>query len=661
MLTVGVDTGGTFTDFVVIDGDALQVHKELSTPDAPERAILQGLAALGLGDGRKARLVLGSTVATNAVLERKGARTAFVTNRGFADLLTIGRQARPELYNLMPIPVPPPVPHELCLETGGRLGADGSVVDPITAADCEALANAVERLHPEAIAVTLLFSFLDDRFEQAIARALADRFGDALFISLSSEVLPEYREYERGITTWLNAYVGPLMQRHLQRLRAALGARWSLGVMQSAGITCDAEFAGRRAVNLLLSGPAGGLQGAKTIAALANRDRLISFDMGGTSTDVALIDRELGLTNEGIVGRYPVGVLMVDMHTIGAGGGSIASVDAGGLLHIGPESAGADPGPACYGRGGSAPTVTDAHLVVGHLPSDTRLGGHLALDREAAYAVLAVLGDKLGGRSAEQAATGVIRVATEHMHHALRYISVERGHDPRAFSLVCFGGAGGLHVCALAESLNMRSAFVPVHAGVLSALGLLAAPPGRQLSRTLRRPLRDCDESVLATAIAELEATGRAQLRAEGVATAACRYLRSFDLCYQGQAYTLNIPWGPLPRAERMFHEQHEQRYGHRLETPVELVNIRVGMTLPAPALPLPPDRGVSGRPEGARPVHGIDEPVPLWSRLRMPVDDALAGPLIIADPEATTFVAPNWTARRDRYGNIALDYLLRA
>ncbi|MDH3981126.1 MAG: hydantoinase/oxoprolinase family protein, partial [Gammaproteobacteria bacterium] len=379
---LGVDTGGTFTDFVSFDGARLRVHKVLSTPDAPERAILQGIAELGLStDGLQ--VIHGSTVATNAALERKGVRTAYITNRGMADVLTIGRQARRELYNLQPQPALPPVPRELCLEVGVRMGADGVHVAELTAADRSALLASIEQLRPEAVAINLLFSFLDDSDERSIESWLPD----GMFVSRSSEVLPEYKEYERGIATWLNAWVGPRVAGYLERLDQAL-APAPVAVMQSAGGTVRADLAGRKAVHLLLSGPAGGLMGARLIGQQAGHTRLLTFDMGGTSTDVALIDGDIRLTSEGHIGPWPVAVPMVDMHTIGAGGGSIARLDSGGLLQVGPESAGAVPGPACYGQGGTQVTVTDANLVLGRLQPDAFLGGAMTLDAGAARRVL---------------------------------------------------------------------------------------------------------------------------------------------------------------------------------------------------------------------------------------------------------------------------------
>ena len=650
---LGIDSGGTFTDFIYYDGRELRVHKLLSSPEAPERAILQGLADLGLGY-QGLRLVHGTTVATNAVLEGKGARTVFVTNRGFRDLLSIGRQARTGLYNLLPQRRPPPVPRELCLETGGRLGADGSVVEDLSEADLAVLRERIVALDAEAVAINLLFSFLDERFERAIEAALpAD-----LFISRASAVLPQYREYERGITTWLNAYVGPLVEGYLGRLgRALCPAR--VAVMQSAGQTCAAGQAGRGAVHLLLSGPAGGLKGAQFTAALAGFDRIMSLDMGGTSTDVALIDRHIGLTDNTCLGGYPVAVPMVDMHTIGAGGGSIARVDAGGLLQVGPESAGAEPGPACYGRGGVAATVTDAHVVLGRLPPQTRLGGGLALHRDAAEVALLDLAGALGLADAAQAASGVIRLVNEHMAAALRVISVNRGIDPRGFVLVSFGGAGGLHVCELAELLGMRRALVPAQAGVLSALGMLVAAPGRQLVRTLNRPLEDCPDGEIEAAFRELERQGRAQLEAEGVAAEEIRIQRGLDLCYQGQARALYVPWDGREQTGKVFEKGHRQRYGHELVLPLQLVNLRLGVSGPSLQLHMPgPGEGREEGGDGPQQacVHGQQDPVAVVSRAVLVPGHDFDGPLIILDPIATTWVAPGWRGRIDGRGMLLLE-----
>lgn len=648
---VGIDTGGTFTDFVCLTPDgAPRIHKVLSTPRAPEQAILQGIGELGL-DGRALFIVHGSTVATNAVLEGKGVRTVFITNHGLRDLLTIGRQARRALYDLQPPPETPPVPRELCLETGGRLGAHGEVITPLTAADLAGLRAAVDRLAPRAVAINLLFSFLDERFEREIAAAMPA----GVFVSRSSAVLPEYKEYERGIATWLNASVGPLVEDYLNRLTRALPAA-RIAVMQSSGDTIAAAQAGAQAVRMLLSGPAGGLAAVRRLGADSGRHQLLSFDMGGTSTDVALIDGEPRLGSEGRIGGYPVAVPMVDMHTIGAGGGSIAWLDEGGLLRVGPASAGADPGPACYGRAGRAPTVTDANLVLGRLPADGFLGGRMRLDRAAAMQALAGVARPLG-LGVEEAAAGIVRIADEHMAQALRVISVQRGIDPRGHTLASFGGAGGLHVCALAETLGITQALVPVHAGVLSALGMLVAPRGRQLSRSVARPLREFSVADIERGLGELVARGRAGLLEEGVAEQDITVTRTLDLRYQGQSHGLNVAWEDPARCAAAFHELHRLRYGHRLELPLELVNLRAGLRAPAPDLaltppPAPPHPAV---PRARVDLHGGANGAAVYARAELARGQQVTGPALITETVATTYLAPGWSCLRDGTGNLLL------
>ncbi len=650
MIRLGVDTGGTFTDFVLLDEQGgLRVHKVLSTPQAPEQAILQGIADLGLSLA-DLHLVHGSTVATNAVLEGKGVKTLYITNRHFADVLTIGRQQRAELYELQPPPLPPPVPAEHCLETGGRLAADGRLLEPLSDADLDVLRDQVRRLVPDAVAVNLLFSYLDPRLEARIGAAMPE----GVFVSLSSRVLPEIGEYERGMATWLNAWVGPRVAGYLERLGNALGAA-SVAVMQSSGDTVAAQQAAGNAVRMLLSGPAGGLIAAREVGALAGHDRLLTFDMGGTSTDVALIDGEPRLTTDGSIARYPVAVPMVDMHTIGAGGGSIAWLDSGGMLRVGPQSAGAEPGPACYGRGGVQPTVTDANLLLGRLQSDAFLAGAMQLDAPAAVAAVGELAAALD-QSAAQTAQDIIAVANEHMAQALRATAIRRGADPSDHVLVSFGGAGGLHVCALAELLDMRSAMVPVHGGVLSALGMLAARPGRRLSRTHIGLLSEVPVGELEAIFGALEAEGRAALLHEGFFATDCSVCASVDLRYVGQSYTLELPWrGPSATSEA-FHRRHQARYGHRLDVPVELVNLRQWVRGPQSALRLPQLQ--PGRPGAARDqctVVGAGGPVARYRRHELAAGQVVEGPALVGEAVATTWLAPGWRLRLDPVGNLLL------
>jgi len=637
---VGVDTGGTFTDFVVYRDHALHTAKVLSTPDDPARAIREGLEQLGLAD-TPVELVHGTTVGTNAVLEGKGAKVVLVTSSGFGDLLSIARQNRDLLYSLEQPPVDDPAPPDYCLEIDARNAADGTVLSAPAEKDLETLARQIGELEPEAVAVCLLFSWANPELELEVAGHLPDD----LPVSLSSTVLPEIREYERAVATWLNASVGPLLAGYLKRLDQAM-AGGRLAVMQSSGLTVSADQAAERAVHLLLSGPAGGLAAAAHVGREIECERLLSFDMGGTSTDVAMLQGKPTLTREGRIGRYPVAVPMVDMHTIGAGGGSIARVDAGGLLRVGPQSAGADPGPACYGRGGEKVTVTDANLILGRLPRETRLGGDRPLDYAAAERAMQVLAEQ-AGMASDETARGVIRIANEHMSRALRVMSAERGIDPKSATLVCFGGAGGLHVCELAESLGMTRAVVPARSGVLSALGMLVAEPGRQATASLLKTVEQIDEADLEQAVEPLEEQVRRELAEEGVSARELKLQRMVACRYAGQSATLELPMAAPERLADAFHDAHENAWGHRLNLPVELVTLRVEARGPARLEKVPPLQAHAAHvPEGGQyPVH---------SRASL-AEEPVTGPAIIIDPDATIWVASDWRARLDAHGHVLL------
>ncbi|MFU8877222.1 MAG: hydantoinase/oxoprolinase family protein [Wenzhouxiangellaceae bacterium] len=637
---IGVDTGGTFTDFVVVRDGVLHTAKVLSTPDDPARAIRQGLEQLDLAD-TPVELVHGTTVGTNAVLEGKGAKVVLVTSTGFGDLLSIARQNRDLLYRLEQPPVVDPVPPEYCLEIDARIAADGSVLSAPDKENLETLARQIGELEPEAVAVCLLFSWANPELEREVAGHLPDD----LPVSLSSNVLPEIREYERAVATWLNASVGPLLAGYLKRLDEAM-AGGRLAVMQSSGLTVSADQAAERAVHLLLSGPAGGLAAAAHVGREIECERLLSFDMGGTSTDVAMLQGKPTLTREGRIGRYPVAVPMVDMHTIGAGGGSIARVDAGGLLRVGPQSAGADPGPACYGRGGEQVTVTDANLILGRLPRDTRLGGDRPLDYAAAERAMQVLAEQ-AGMASDETARGVIRIANEHMSRALRVMSAERGIDPKSATLVCFGGAGGLHVCELAESLGMTRAVVPARSGVLSALGMLVAEPGRQATASLLKTAEQIDEADLEQAVEPLEEQVRRELAEEGVSARELKIQRMVACRYAGQSATLELPMAAPDKLAEAFHDAHENAWGHRLNLPVELVTLRVEARGKPRLENVPPLQAHAAHvPEaGQYPVH---------SRATL-AEEPVTGPAIVVDSDATTWVATGWRARLDAHGHLLL------
>ena len=687
---IGIDTGGTFTDFLLLDDEGnLHLHKVLSTPSAPEQAIMQGIADLGIST-QNLQIIHGSTVATNAILEGKGVKTIYIANKGLADVLTIGRQAREELYNLTPIKKPPLIPPEQCLEVDSRLSAEGEHLATLDENKLNTLIDELTKVEPKddqwAVAINLLFSFLDESEELKIEQAIREHFGNSVFISRSSDVLPEYKEYERGMTTTLNAMVGPLMQGYLHRLQQqAEGCQ--LSIMQSSGGTASVEHAGRYPVHLLLSGPAGGLIGAKCVAGLSGVDRLLSFDMGGTSTDVSIIDKDIGFTTESKIGGYPVSTPMVDMHTIGAGGGSIARVDAGGMLLVGPESAGADPGPACYGKGGKLPTVTDANVVLGRLLPEAFLGGDMTLDKEASEKAVQTIADVLG-IGLHEAAKGIIDVVNDHMVRALRVMSVQRGEDPKDYTLVSFGGAGGLHVCALAEALGMTKALVPVHAGVLSALGMLAAEQSRERSRTVNALVKDCKSEAIDQAFLDLITPTKKELQdaankessfprrrdkivgndfehakhgPKGVGQEArsnppnIRIDLSVDVRYKGQSHALNLQWIGLDNIEQAFHQKHESTYGHQMEIDVELVNLRVRLFGLSPPFALP--KWPSNKKQ--RPVEniiaGFDKPVPLYQRELLQAGEPIFGPAIIVEVTSTTWVDEGWTVTTDKYGNLML------
>ena len=552
-MRAGIDTGGTFTDFVFWDGKACRTHKTRSTPDDPARAILAGLA------GPVAEIVHGSTVATNALLERRGARTALVTTAGFEDLLEIGRQNRVSLYDWFDPGRTPLVPAGLRFGLDERVTYDGVVLRAPTAEAIQQVASSVLSAGAESVAVCLLHSYANSAHEKALGEALRAR---GLFVSLSHEILPEYREYERASTTAVNAYVSPLMARYLNGLSAALPARARLRVFQSNGGSISAGFAGEAAVHTVLSGPAGGVLGAVAVGRAAGFERIISFDMGGTSTDVALYDGAFTMTSEGELDGLPVRVGMLDVHTVGAGGGSIAWLDAAGALRAGPRSAGADPGPVCYGQGEEI-AVTDANLVLGRIDPARFLSGRMPLDVGRAEAYMERF-SKRCGVGPKGLAEAIVAAANANMERAIRRVSIERGHDPRDFVLVAFGGAGPLHACELAERLDIGTVLAPRHAGVLSAFGMLTADFVREYSHSAL----DRDPAAV---FAELETRAREDLAAEGFAQAQLE--RSVDLRYTGQSYEINVPW----RERAAFDATHDRIYGYaHAGREVETVAVRV-------------------------------------------------------------------------------------
>jgi N-methylhydantoinase A/oxoprolinase/acetone carboxylase beta subunit len=646
---VGIDTGGTFTDFVRLDRDGLTVHKRRSTPADPSRAILDGLA--GLTPERDAvDVVHGSTVATNAVLERRGARVGLLTTSGFEDVVRIGRQTRPELYNLFVPPRRPIVDPGMTLGVPERLDASGDVLVELDEAVVDEAVRLLGERGARIIAVCLLHSYANPTHEQRIARRLR---GAGWQVSASHEVLPEYREFERWSTTVVNAYVTPLVDRYLATLEARLsGSR--LAIMQSNGGSISAAAARASAVRTVLSGPAAGVVGARAVARDAGFRRIVSFDMGGTSTDVSLVDDVIATTTDSTIGDFPLRLPVLDIHTVGAGGGSIAYLDAGGALRVGPQSAGAEPGPACYGTGTEL-TVTDANLLLGRLDPDFFLGGRMRLDADRARAAARDLARRLR-LGVDELAEGVIRVANANMERAIRVVSVERGHDPRRFALVAFGGAGGMHACDLARRLEMQAVVVPRHAGVLSALGMLVADAVRDYSASVLLPAARVSHADLGRRFAPLVAQAGRELAAEGFGPARRVIERLLDVRYVGQSYEITVPFTRDYR--RAFDRRHARLYGYADPArPTEVVNVRVkasGIT-GKPALARRTTRRVVPKPVVRRPGRfGGRAATVAWYRWDdLPPGAGAAGPALIAGGEATVVVPPGFRFRVDGFGNV--------
>jgi N-methylhydantoinase A len=578
-----------------MEGGALKTLKVFSTPDDPSRAIAGALKKIGEGESktRSAALTLlhGTTVGTNALLQRRGALVALITTSGFEDVIEIGRQARSRLYDFFFDRVAPLVRREMRFGVTERTDADGRILERPSDAELTRLREAVRISNPDAIAISLLFSFANRGNESAIAAALAD-LGKPL--SISHRILPEFREYERTSTVVVNAYLQPLMQSYMERLAARVknsgvgftSPKPRIFVMQSSGGITALEAAAREPVRTVLSGPAGGLVGAAAMAARSGFRKILSFDMGGTSTDVAAVQGEVQTGGQTEVAGLPVGVPMLEIHTVGAGGGSLARFDAGGSLRVGPESAGADPGPICYGRG-TDPTVTDANLIMGRLRPDRFLGGEFTLDVERARRITSEWLKKLRSRlTLEQFSAGVVRVVNANMERALRVVSIERGYDPREFALVAFGGAGGLHACELAETLAIPTVIIPARPGALSAFGILVSDVVKDYSRSLLwRFAGGLPQAKLQKEFRKLEASAQKEFRAERW-RGALQYERSLDLRYRGQGYELNVPAAEDVNHDvtARFHNEHQRRYGyHHAGREIELVTLRLRVRLRTP------------------------------------------------------------------------------
>lgn len=665
---IGIDVGGTFTDFVVADEAGLTVHKIPTTPKDQSEAIVHGLDVLRVDP--KAPVMHGTTTATNALLEQRGARTALITTDGFADVLAIGRQNRPQLYQFSQPLNLTLVPRNLRFEAHERVGSSGEIQ---TALDLPALNNVIQVLKREdvkSVAIVLLFSFLNESHERQIAEILKNELPQVP-LSLSVDLLPEYREYERTATTVINAYVRPLVMRYLTRLGHALQGR-SLNVMQSSGGTLNAEQASTQAARLVLSGPAGGVVGAFALARKAMQTphpQIMTFDMGGTSTDVALCPGRIPQTTESVICDLPLRLPTTEIHTVGAGGGSLARIDAGGILRVGPQSAGAVPGPVCYGQKGEVPTVTDANLILGRLIPSQFLGGQSVrmLDVHAARNAIAQLGESLE-LSAEETALGILRVANATMERALRRVSVECGYDPRSYCLVPFGGAGPMHACEIARSLGVKKVLVPRHPGVLSALGLLMADITSDASQALVCPLDEL------TSVPERLDAVTQQLRANVLSRLESKSREvqlslSLDLRYIGQSYELTVPLKfpatakDLLDVREAFHEAHRARYGYAApEKPVESVAVRLSATIPqSQDIPTPSAASapfvladVPRTPVYFQPQKPLE--VPLIHRDLLSQGSEFKGPALVVQYDSTLVIPPGWSAAVDMWHNLHLE-----
>jgi N-methylhydantoinase A len=673
LIRVGVDTGGTFTDFVSQLGDELHLFKVASTPSDPSLAIIEGLNRIAEKTGsslNEIEVIHGTTVGTNALLERKGARTALITTKGFEDVLAIGRQARPALYDLYATKPEPLAPEELRFGVRERVAANGTVIEPFDEKSLAAIIKRIKKAKVESIAISLLFSFIHPEHEQRIADGLASL---KLPLSVSHKILPEYREYERTSTITINAYLQPLMGSYLDRLKETVPR---LKVMQSSGGSISAIAAVDEPVRTILSGPAGGVVGAMRAGHAIGIDNIITFDMGGTSTDVALCDAAgMRMTREATVTGLPVAISMMDIHTVGAGGGSIARVDEGGSLRVGPESAGADPGPACYGSLGaraSRPlfaTVTDANCVLNRFGGAGLLGGEFKLNEKAAHEALSNLASAISNASnrkvsAIEAALGVVSVVNTNMERALRVVSVERGHDPRDFALVPFGGAGGLHAVDLARALRIPRIIAPTSAGALSALGALASDVVKDFSRTVMLEANRSNRSVIDKMFRAMVSAARTALKREGFSVSKQKLERLMAVRYKGQSFELEIKWNRNADVAFQFHDAHRARYGYAQEANiVEIVSLRLRSSgvvekIQMQRLANSKTTGRVAKPHRQAMVFFTRkaEPTVVYQRNDLLAGDRLKTPCIVTEYSSTTLIPSDTRARVDEFGNLIIE-----
>lgn len=647
---LAIDTGGTFTDFFLITPRGIHTHKVLSTPEDPSRAILKGIQELGVD--RSDEIIHGSTVATNAFLERKGAKVGLIATSGFEDVIEIGRQNRPRLYDFDTCRTPSLVSknHRWGLEE--RINFRGEVEKSLRPTQLKSLLKKIKSSGVESLAVALLFSYANDRHEKKVG-AILKKLG--IPVSLSSDICREYREFERTSTTCINAYVAPIMSRYLGRLKRKLGHK--IRIMQSNGGVLSIDEASTESVRTLLSGPAGGALGAQRVAKNAGIKKVITLDMGGTSTDMALIDGDLELTTEEMLGGFPLKSPMIRIDTIGAGGGSIAWQDPGGSLRVGPQSAGAEPGPLCYGRGGKEVTLTDAHVYLGRIPPQHFLGGTMLLAPKKINPKIRTLAKKLK-LSLKDSAQGILTVANANMARALRVLSLERGYDPREFTLLPFGGAGALHACELADALGIPAVLVPPNPGILSAFGMAHADWKRDYVQTVLLPEKPNPFSQLQNVLEQLKDRALREAGREGHTKHRVIFQPQLDVRYLGQSYELTLP---LNRDfKKIFVRKHRQRYGFIHRHPLEVVNVRLQARVPLTAPAPRKQRDRRNRP--AKPVQTTQlywnhrtRPLKVFHRSELQPGQSLTGPAIIAEFSATTFLPPHWRLQVDEQENLIL------
>jgi N-methylhydantoinase A/oxoprolinase/acetone carboxylase beta subunit len=656
-IRIGVDTGGTFTDFVIFERGTMTTKKIPSTPINPSLAIIEGVGEF-LGHGLRLIIIHGTTVATNALLERKGARIALITTKGFEDILFIGRQTRRNLYSLKGERRHPIVGRRLCFGLEERTTVAGQIEKAPDTLDIQKIIDKIESRGIEAAAVSLINSYANPANENTVYQELKKR---GILASVSSQILPEYREYERTSTTAVNAYLLPILNRYLGLLEKKL-QRADLKIMQSNEGYISAAKAKIEPIRTALSGPAGGVVGSLYIAKAAGFQKIVSFDMGGTSTDVSLIEGRIRRTSENAIGEFPVRLPIIDIHSVGAGGGSIAHVDKGGSLRVGPQSAGADPGPACYGKG-DWPTVTDANLVLGRIDPEFFLGGKMKIYPERSSEAVKKIAAKIR-KSTLETAQGIIDIANANMEKAIRVISIERGYDPRDFALFSFGGAGGMHAAEMAAHLRMKSVIVPKNAGVLSAFGLLLADSVKDYSRSILKPIDQIQVKDLERLFAGLERRGLKDLQEDGFAPQAIVLERFLDLRYLGQSYEITMPYHKTsyPSLLARFHRQHKKLYSYdHPQRQVEIVNLRLNA------------RGISQKirlqkasmPQAAsksalltrQPIwfNGKKHPGAVYDRSLLTPGTRLRGPALFIDFGSTTFLPPGFKLHVDGYLNLVI------